>query len=216
MILPTISNSRELEIRTMSYKKHFTKVDPILGAVARRVKLTPFDLQTNYFEALVHAIANQQLSGKAAQTILNRMLALFKPGKFPRPQEYLKMSDAKLRSAGFSFSKIAYTKNVARFFIEQVKEIKKIHTLSDEAVIAMLTEIKGVGVWTAEMFLIFSLGREDVFSYGDLGLRKGLQRIYNFKKEPTLKQMQKIVENWKPYRTFGALYLWASLELKEK
>lgn len=180
--------------------------------MAKQVKLTPFDLQTNYFEALVHTIANQQLSGKAAQTILNRMLALFKPGRFPKPQEYLKMSDTKLRVAGLSFSKIAYTKNVARFFIERAKDMKKIHTLSDEAVISMLTEIKGVGVWTAEMFLIFSLGRKDVFSYGDLGLRKGLQRIYNLKKEPTLKQMQKIVEQWKPYRTFGALYVWASVD----
>jgi DNA-3-methyladenine glycosylase II len=193
------------------HKKHLAKVDPILGVLMKRIKLQERKLQANYFQSLVRAIANQQLSGKAAQTILGRMVALFKPGRFPTPQEYLKMSDTKLRSAGFSFSKIAYTKNIARFFIERAKEMKQIHKLTDEEIIKLLTEIKGVGVWTAEMFLMSSLGREDVFSYGDLGLRKGIQKVYNFKKEPTLKQMQKIVDAWRPYRTHGARYMWASL-----
>lgn len=192
-------------------KKHLAKVDPILGKLMKRVEPQIWPLQKNYFQSLIRAIANQQLSGKAAQSVLNKILALFPTGKFPTPQEYIKMSDAKLRSAGFSFSKIAYTKNVARFFIEREKEIKQIHKLADEEVIKMLTSIKGIGVWTAEMFLMSSLGREDVFSYGDLGLRKGLQKVYNFKKEPTLKQMKKIVEAWKPYRTHGARYIWASL-----
>lgn len=193
-------------------EKHLSKSDPVLRVFMKQVELQPLKLQKNYFEALVRAIANQQLSGKAAQTILNRMLALFKPGRFPTPQEYLKMSDKKLRSIGFSNSKVSYTKNVARFFIEREKDIKRIHKLIDEEVINLLTEIKGIGVWSAEMFLIFSLGREDVFSYGDLGLRKGLQKIYNFKKEPTIKQIEKIVEKWRPYRTHGARYMWASLE----
>ena len=194
------------------YKKHLARVDPILGALIKQIDLRPLKLQKNYFQALVGAIANQQLSGKAAQTILNRVLALFQSRKFPTPQEYLKMSDLKLRSAGLSNSKVAYTKNVARFFVERGKEIKLIHKLTDEEVIKLLTEIKGIGTWTAEMFLMFSLGREDIFSYGDLGLRKGLQKVYNFKKEPTFKQMKKIVEAWKPYRTHGARYMWASLE----
>ncbi len=194
------------------YKKYLAKVDPILGALIKQVQPVTYLLQKNYFQALVEAIAGQQLSGKAAQTILNRVLALFKSKKFPTPQEYLKMSDTKLRSAGFSNSKVAYTKNVARFFMKREKEIKRIHKLTDEEVIKLLTEIKGIGVWSAEMFMMFSLGREDVFSYGDLGLRKGLQKVYNFKKEPTLKQMKKIVEKWKPYRTHGARYIWASLD----
>ena len=194
------------------YKKHLARVDPILGALIKQIDLRPLKLQKNYFQALIEAIANQQLSGKAAQTILNRVLALFKSKKFPTPQEYLKMADIKLRSAGLSNSKVAYTKNVARFFVERGKEIKLIHKLTDEEVIKLLTEIKGIGTWTVEMFLMFSLGREDIFSYGDLGLRKGLQKVYNFKKEPTFKQMKKIVEAWKPYRTHGACYMWASLE----
>lgn len=194
------------------YKKHLARVDPILGALIKRIELRPLKLQKNYFQALIEAIANQQLSGKAAQTILNRVLALFKSKKFPTPQEYLKMADIKLRSAGLSNSKVAYTKNVARFFVERGKEIKLIHKLTDEEMIKLLTEIKGIGTWTVEMFLMFSLGREDIFSYGDLGLRKGLQKVYNFKKEPTFKQMKKIVEAWKPYRTHGARYMWASLE----
>lgn len=192
-------------------KQHLAKADPILGELIKRVKLKTYPLLDNHFQSLVRAIANQQLSGKAAQTILNRMLALFKSGKFPTPQEYLKMSDDRLRSAGFSFSKIAYTKNIARFFIDNKKEMAKVHESTDEEIIKLLTAIKGIGVWTAEMFLMSSLGREDVFSYGDLGLRKGLQKVYKLKKEPTLKQMKKIVEVWRPYRSHGARYMWASL-----
>ena len=194
------------------HKRHLTKVDPVLGALIKKIKLQEIKLRKNYFQALVVAIANQQLSGKAAQTILNRVLMLFGSKKFPTPQEYLGMADSKLRLAGFSNSKVAYTKNVARFFIDQKKNIKKINKLADEEVIKFLTTIKGVGVWTAEMFMIFSLGREDIFSYGDLGLRKGLQKVYGFKKEPTSKQMIKIVEAWKPYRTHGSRYMWASLD----
>ncbi|MEK7138260.1 MAG: DNA-3-methyladenine glycosylase [Patescibacteria group bacterium] len=193
------------------HKKHLSKVDPVLKEVMKRIELQPLKLQKNYFQALVRTIANQQLSGKAAQTILNRMMALFKASKFPTPREYLKMTDAKLRSAGFSNSKVAYTKNVARFFVEREKEMKRIHKLTDEEVIKLLTTIKGIGIWSAEMFMIFSLGREDIFSYGDLGLRKGLKKVYNLRKEPTPKQAQKIVESWKPYRTHGSRYLWASL-----
>ncbi|OGM97461.1 MAG: hypothetical protein A2735_01880 [Candidatus Yanofskybacteria bacterium RIFCSPHIGHO2_01_FULL_41_21] len=195
---------------------HLAKSDPILRALMKRVKLQPLKLRKNYFEALIRAVANQQLSGKAAQTILNRVVALFKSNKFPTPQEYLKMSDMKLRSAGFSNSKVAYTKNVARFFMEREKEIKRVHKLTDEEVIKLLTEIKGIGIWSVEMFMIFSLGREDVFSYGDLGLRNGVKKVYSFKKEPTIKQVQKIVETWRPYRTHGARYMWASLSLTDK
>ncbi|MDP4001426.1 MAG: DNA-3-methyladenine glycosylase [bacterium] len=198
------------------HKEHLAKADPILGRLIKQIELQPLKLRKNYFEALIRAIANQQLSGKAAQTILNRVVALFKSNKFPTPQEYLKMSDTKLRSAGFSNSKVVYTKNVARFFIERDKEIKKVRKLTDDEVVKLLTEIKGIGVWSAEMFMIFSLGREDVFSYGDLGLRNGIKKVYSFKKEPTIKQVQKIVESWKPYRTHGARYMWASLSLTGK
>jgi DNA-3-methyladenine glycosylase II len=193
------------------HKKHLTDVDPILGALIAQVKLEPLKLRDNYFHALVRAIANQQLSGKAAQTILGRVESLFMGKKLPSPKKFLEMSDEKLRTAGFSRAKVIYTKNVARFFVEKEKQMKQIHKLADEEVIKLLTEIKGVGVWTAEMFLIFSLGREDVFSYGDLGLRNGFQKVYKLKKPPTIKQMKKIVETWKPYRTHAARYLWASL-----
>lgn len=193
------------------HKTHLHKADPVLGALMKKIKLEELELRENYFQALIRAIAHQQLSGKAAESILKKMQAIFKSTKFPTPKEYLKTPDAQLRAAGFSFQKIDYTKNIARFFIEREKELKKIHELSDEEIIKLLTEIKGVGVWTAEMFLMFSLGREDVFSYGDLGLRKGLQKVYGLTKEPNMKQMQKIVDKWKPYRTHGARYMWASL-----
>lgn len=192
-------------------KNHFKKADPVLWRAVRCINLQPVTPRKDYFQSLVRAIANQQLSGKAAQTILNRMQALFKSAKFPTPKEYLKMPAARLRAAGFSAAKVSYTKNVARFFVEHAKEIKKIHTMTDEEVIGLLTSIRGIGVWSAEMFMMFSLGREDVFSFGDLGLRNGLKKIYRLKKEPTIKQMKKITEAWKPYRTHAARYLWALL-----
>ncbi|MBP9822101.1 MAG: DNA-3-methyladenine glycosylase 2 family protein [Candidatus Pacebacteria bacterium] len=200
---------------TAKHKRHLSKADPILGDLVKRIKPQSYPLQDNYFKSLVRAVANQQLSGKAAKTILDRMVALFPKGEFPNPRQYLKMSDEKLRSSGFSFSKIAYTKNIAQFFIDHKKEMAKINELSDEEVIKLLTSIKGIGVWTAEMFLMSSLGREDIFSFGDLGLRKGIQKVYKLTKEPTLKQMQKIVESWRPYRTHGAMYMWASLVEKD-
>jgi DNA-3-methyladenine glycosylase II len=196
---------------TQKHTKHLAKADPVLAAVMKKIKLQELKLRDNYFHALIRAIAGQQLSMKAAATILGRVEALFPGKKLPAPKKFLEVSDEKLRAAGFSTGKVQYTKNIARFFIEREKELKKIHELSDEDIIKLLTQIKGVGIWTVEMFLMFSLGREDVFSYGDLGLRKGLQKVYGFKKEPSLKQMQKIVDKWKPYRTHGARYMWASL-----
>jgi DNA-3-methyladenine glycosylase II len=166
----------------------------------------------NHFRSLVVAIANQQLSGKAADTILKRFVTLFHPKKFPTPQEVLTMSTAKMRKVGLSRMKVSFLKDLSKKILNKTVDFKKMDQWTDEEVIEHLVRVKGIGVWTAEMFLMFSLGREDVFSYGDLGLRNAMQKLYKMKQHPTPRQAEKISAKWKPYRTLASLYLWASVD----
>lgn len=192
--------------------RHLKKSDPVLKEVITRVKLPERTLHKNYFQALAQAIISQQLSTKAAATIRGRVIGLFNTKKFPEPKDFIKMSDSKLRSAGLSYSKIGYIKNLARFYISHEKEFKNLKKLSDDEIIAMLVQIKGIGKWTAEMFLIFTLGREDIFSHGDLGLRNAIKNLYRLRKAPSIRRATEISNKWKPYRSTASLYLWASLD----
>ncbi len=187
--------------------KHFKTVDPTLAAAIKAIDLiVP---SNDYFSDLCEIIVQQQLSEKAGATIYARFEALF-PRKKVTAKKLLALRDAKIRSVGTSGSKITYLKNLARH--AQDFDLRTLRDMKNEEVIAELTKIKGIGPWSAEMFLMFSLGREDVFSYGDLGLRRAIQKLYKFKKEPTVKQMEKIVRKWSPYRTYGARILWKMLE----
>jgi DNA-3-methyladenine glycosylase II len=163
------------------------------------------------FVDLVHSIIDQQLSEKAGRTIFERFLALFPKGMVT-PDAVLALEDQTIRDVGVSWSKVSYIKAIAQAVRSKSVDFASIATLGDEDVIASLTTIKGVGRWTAEMFLMFSLGREDIFSYGDLGLRRAIQRLYGFRKEPTRRQMEKIVRRWSPYRTYAARILWRTLD----
>ncbi len=192
-------------------KKHFQSVDPILASVIPHISSITVKQSNDYFSDLVEAIINQQLSDKAAATIFGRFKTLFPKGKIT-PEKLLKMQDQHIRNVGTSWSKISYMKNIAQASLNGTITFDKHTTMTDEAIIQQLTKVKGVGAWTAEMFLMFTLGREDVFSYGDLGLRRAIQKLYKFKKEPTIKQMEKIVTKWKPYRSWAARILWKSLE----
>jgi DNA-3-methyladenine glycosylase II len=193
---------------------HLSKSDPVLRKVIKKIKLRNRARRDDYFESLVVAIVNQQLSGKAAATILKRFVALF-PGrgkKFPTPKQVLKMPVPKMRKAGLSKMKVSFLKDLSKKFLDGTVDVKKIDTWSDEEVIEHLTAVKGIGRWTAEMFLMFSLARDDVFSYGDLGLRNAIQRLYGLRKNPSPAQAEKISSKWKPYRTLASLYLWASVD----
>lgn len=194
---------------------HLTKSDPVLARVIRVTTLAPRSPGTNHFRSLVEAIVNQQLSGKAADTILKRFVALFPGNRFPTPKKVLAMPVRKMRKAGLSTMKVSFIKDLARHVENRSINFRKIGTLEDEAVIERLTEVRGIGRWTAEMFLMFSLGRDDVFSYGDLGLRNAIQKLYKLKAHPTPAQAEKIVVAWKPYRTLASRYLWASLDNKK-
>ena len=160
------------------------------------------------FESLVQSIVYQQLSGKAAKTIFQRFLKLFKKGRFPKPDEVLKVPSIKLRSAGLSNQKTSYILDLARKFSNGEIAHDQFHVMSDEEIIEHITKVKGIGVWTAQMFLMFSLNRPDVLPTGDLGIQKGFKKLFGLKQLPSPKRMEKLAENWRGHRTVASLYLW--------
>lgn len=142
---------------------------------------------------------------------MGRFLALFK-GTFPAPKEILKIDEEKIRACGISYSKISYIKDLARHVEEKKIDLEKIEQMKNEEAILALTAVKGIGRWTAEMFLIFSLEREDVFSHGDLGLKNAIKQLYGLRKHPSPERARAISDKWKPYRSLASRYLWASLD----
>lgn len=191
---------------------HLKRSDPALKAVIEGVRLKELAATRGYFASLVEAIVSQQLSIKAADTIYARVCALTPGKQCPTPKELAKMPPAKLRACGLSAMKTAYIKDLAKNVAGGKLDLRTIDRLSDAEVIERLTAVKGIGQWTAEMFLIFSLCRDDVFSYGDLGLRNAMKKIYKMKHAPTPAQAARITAKWKPYRSLGSRYLWASLK----
>lgn len=186
--------------------------DPIIQQLAKIYPAPDFtDKSETLYESLIESIISQQLSIKAADTIFGRFKNLFPKTIFPTPEQMLVMPDETMRTAGISFQKVSYIKSVADAFVSDLIDAKKIQKMTDEDVIAALTQIKGVGKWTAEMILIFTLGRPDVFSVGDLGLRNAIKKLYGITDQ---KEMLRLSENWKPYRSYASWYLWRSLENK--
>lgn len=197
----------------MKAEKHLQSVDPVLAKVIAKIELAPAKAHggRNHFHSLVEAIVSQQLSVKASDTIFARFRKLFPGRAFPKPEAILKMSHAKLRSAGLSDAKAKYIKDLAQKVHAKEVMLHKLEKMSNEEVVEYLVKVKGIGRWTAEMFLMFSLQRPDVFSHGDLGLRNAIIKLYGFKKPPTEKQIEKIVAKWSPHKTTASRYLWKSL-----
>jgi len=164
---------------------------------------------TDPFKALIRAIVGQQLSTKAAATIFARFESLY--DTFPTPPMVSATSDEKLRGVGLSTQKAGYLRDLCRCIECGTLPIDALDRLDDEAVIESLTKVKGVGRWTAEMFLIFRLQRPDVLPVGDLGIVKAVQRAYSLRKAPTPERLTRIGEAWRPYRSVACWYLWASL-----
>jgi DNA-3-methyladenine glycosylase II len=185
--------------------------DPILNKLVKKYGApNNFKDRSKFlYEELIESIIGQQLSGKAADTIFKRFLALYKESVFPRPDELLKTDTEALRSAGMSYSKAGYIKNIAQAFKDKKLDGKKLKKMTDDQVKTELVKIKGVGNWTAEMILIFTLKREDVFSLGDAGLRRAIKNLYNIDKE---KDILSLAEKWKPKRSYACWYLWRSLD----
>jgi DNA-3-methyladenine glycosylase II len=165
----------------------------------------------SHFEAVLRSIIYQQLSGKAASTIHGRVTALF-GGARPTADALQRLADAELRAAGVSSQKLGYMRNLTERVLQGEVPIDDLHTLEDDEVLRHLTSIKGVGKWTAQMFLMFRLGRPDILPEGDLGIQKGIQKAYRLRKLPPPARVLSIGAKWAPYRTVASWYLWRSID----
>lgn len=192
-------------------RRHFKKVDPHFYSHIESIGVLDFDEheKTDAYNSLIRAIMGQQLSVKASQTIYNRFLDLFETS-YPDPFTLIHLDDATLRSKGVSRQKAGYVRNVAQFFIDQKWLDIDIETIGDEIVIEKLTSIKGVGLWTVQMMLMFKLNRPDIFADDDLGVQNAMKAIYGI--DAKGKALKKIIKEqssaWSPYRTIGCMYLW--------
>ena len=193
---------------------HLRKVDPKLAEVIDRIgpfKGWPVSNGT-HFDAVCRSIVFQQLSGKAAGTIHGRFQGIY-GGRAPLPDELAITTDEKLRAVGLSRQKSAYLKDLGAKVAAGDLPIETLHELTDDEVITALTQVKGIGRWTAQMFLMFRLGRPDVLPDLDLGVQKGIQRTYRLRKLPTPERVKQIGAKWAPYRSVGAWYMWRLLDV---
>jgi DNA-3-methyladenine glycosylase II len=186
--------------------------DPVIAALVRKYGECGLGRRqhTDPFAALVQAIISQQLSTRAASTIAGRFRDLFGEA-FPSAADVDCVPDDRLRAVGLSAQKISYLRDLCRCIQEGSLPLQQLHELDDEAVIEALVAVKGIGRWTAEMFLMFRLQRPDVLPVGDLGIVKAVQKQYRLRKTPTADRLQRIGETWRPYRSVACWYLWASL-----
>lgn len=195
----------------MTAEIYLSQVDPILAEVIKHYKIKRPQKVDNLFLDLVETIIGQQLSVKAARTIINRFFELF-TNKFEiTPEKILQTDKELLRSKGISYQKINYLQSLSNHVLEGKLKLDQLDKLSDEEVKKELIQVKGIGEWTAEMFLIFSLARPDVFSLGDLGLRNAISKLYGIDREDKTKILT-LSQTWSPYRSTASLYLWSSLD----
>ena len=196
--------------------KYLAGVDPILVPIIAQAGIPTIVPHKNYYPALVESIVSQQLSVKAAATILKRFLALFPGDRFPTPADILSKDIEAFRSAGLSRQKGTYIQDLAVKVIEGTVTFDHLDSLTNEQVIKELTQIKGVGVWTVHMFLMFCMGRMNVLPTGDLGIKNGMFSLYRLDEKPTPEEMEAIAakNNWHPYETVASWYIWHSLDNK--
>ena len=194
--------------------RHLRKNDRELGKIIDRLGPYKFRLDDDYYEALVGSIVFQQLAGSAAQAILNRFKQIY-DGKIPQPRQYLETKETHLRASGLSPQKIRYIRDLSERIENGVLDLKRISGLPSAEVVRELDEVKGIGRWTAEMFLIFAMGRADVLPVDDLGLQKATKKYYRLRKLPTREKFEQLSKKWHPYCSIATLYLWRSQEKLE-
>jgi 3-methyladenine DNA glycosylase/8-oxoguanine DNA glycosylase len=193
--------------------RYLKRVDPILAGVIEsvgpcRIRVSP---EGTHFQALTRSIVFQQLSGKAAATILSRVTALF-PDATPTPEAVQATSDEQLRAAGLSRQKISYLRDLSSKVASGALPLDAVETMDDDDLIDHLVQVKGIGRWTAQMFLMFRLGRRNVLPELDLGIQNAIRRAYRMRKRPTPKQVKRVGAKWAPHSTVACWYLWRSLD----
>jgi DNA-3-methyladenine glycosylase II len=190
---------------------HLKKSDPVMRAIIERVGPYKIEHREPNFETLVRSIVYQQLSGKVAYVILGRLIAMM-PGGDITPEAILKLTPARMRKAGLSKQKTLYIRDLARKTLKGHLKFETLHAMPDQEVIEHLTQVKGIGVWTAHMFLIFALRRPDILATGDLGVRVAIRKAYELEELPHPKQVEELALAWRPYSSVAVWYLWRSLE----
>lgn len=190
--------------------QHLKKSDPVLSVIIERVGAYGIQFREPDFDTLVRSIVYQQLSGRVATVILDRLIAAV--GGRLTPEKILALRPARMRKVGLSTQKTAYIRDLARHTRDGRLVFAELPALSDQEVIARLTQVKGIGVWTAQMFLMFALQRHDVLPTGDLGVRTAIRKAYALQELPTPAEMEEIARNWRPWCSVASWYLWRSLE----
>jgi len=191
--------------------RHLQAADPVMGGIIQQVGPYRIEFRDPGFETLVKSIVYQQLSGRVAQVIFARLVAAL-PGGLPTPENILALRPAKMRKLGLSKQKTAYIRDLARLTRAGTVDFAELPALPDAEVIERLTQVKGVGVWTAHMFLIFALRRTNVLPSGDLGIRAAIRKAYGLPELPKPVEIEVLGQRWHPYCTVAAWYLWRSLE----
>lgn len=192
---------------------HLSKADPILARIIAEVGKLEMQPRRGGFEALVRTIIFQQLAGAAASAIYGRFIGLFPGVESPSPEQVIATTDAELRRVGLSEKKVVYIKDLAAHVRDGKLNFRRFPRMSDEEIIAELTQVKGIGKWTAEIFLMFNLKRPDVMPGDDLGVQNAVKRYYGMRERPNRKRLLKHAERWRPYRTAAAWYLWRGLRI---
>ena len=184
------------------------KRDKNMRVLIKKFGSPDYNLRQDYFQSLLRSIVFQQLSGKAAKTIYERFVNFIPKTSNLCPNEVLKLDKDEMRKAGLSFQKINYVKNLADYIENNAFQKKDVERMTDEEISKELTQIKGIGQWTVDMFLIFTLNRTDILPFKDLGIQKGIMKILNMKNMPSKKEMEICSKKWRPYRTIACWYLW--------
>jgi DNA-3-methyladenine glycosylase II len=203
----------EFEQQLCQAEKQLAKNDEKLAAVIKSSGTCRLKPHTDHYGELVGSIVGQQLSAKAAAAIWLRVLGLF-DSKMPTPQQLIKIDDQKLRDVGLSWAKVRYVKDLAQHILDDRLDLEHIATMPNEQVIEQLTAVKGLGEWSAHMFMMFGLGRLDILPVGDLGVRKAVMSLYDLKQLPEPAQIVTIANQngWHPYESVASWYLWQSLD----
>lgn len=195
---------------------YLASVDPYLAPVIAKAGLATVSPHKNYYQALVESIVSQQLSVKAADTIMKRFLGLFANDVFPEPGSILEKDIEEYRAVGLSRQKATYIQDLAVKVIEGTVSFETLDSLTNDEIVNELTKVKGIGVWTVHMFLMFCMGRLDVLPTGDLGIKNGMYALYGLKEKPSPEEMESLAKKykWNPYESIASWYIWHSLDNK--
>lgn len=192
-------------------RQHLSNADPVMAELIQQQGPCKLKRETNRYRTLLRAIVGQQISNAAARSVFQRLESSVETPKL-QPESIAKLTDEQLRAAGLSSQKCRYVRDLTDHVLDKRLNLRSLHTKPDDEVIALLTDIKGIGLWTAQMFLMFSLGRQDVLPWGDLGIQTAMRNMYQLDALPSRELCHQLAEPWRPYATVACLHLWQTID----